>query len=222
MLKKILLALLAVIAVFVVVVATRPAKFHIERSAEIAAPPAVVFALIDDFHAWQSWSPWEKLDPNMKREHSGAPKGKGAAYAWSGNEDVGSGSMTISESTPPERVQIQLEFKEPWQASNVTLFSVEPAANGSNVTWSMEGENNFGAKAASMFMDMDAMVGKDFSTGLANLGAIAEATAAKQAEEARLAEEVKQAAEAKAQAEAAAAAGTAEPAPTTAPASARE
>src|SRR5688572_26686365 len=104
MLKKIALGLLAVIALLLVVVATRPSEFRVERSATMAATPEVVFSLLEDFHAWPQWSPWEKLDPDMERRHSGAPKGTGAQYEWSGNEDVGSGSMTIQATTPPEQV----------------------------------------------------------------------------------------------------------------------
>ena len=175
MLKKIAIGLVVVIVLFVGVVATRPSTFHVERSAKIAAPPAAVFSLINDFHRWPSWSPWEKLDPNMKREYSGAPAGVGAAYDWSGNDDVGVGSMRITDSQAPTKVAIALEFKQPWQASNQTLFSVAPDAAGSTITWGMDGQSNFMFKAISLFMDMDQMVGKDFEAGLANLARVAEA-----------------------------------------------
>ena len=177
MLKKIAIGLVVVIVLLVAVVATRPSSFHVERSVKIAAPPAVVFPLINDFHRWPSWSPWEKLDPNMKREYSGAPEGVGATYDWSGNDDVGVGSMRITESQTPSKVAIALEFKQPWQASNRTLFSVEPDAAGSAITWGMDGQSNFMFKAISLFMDMDQMVGKDFEAGLANLSRVAEAAA---------------------------------------------
>ena len=159
------------------VVATRPGHLHVERSMAMAAPPSVVFPLIDDFHAWQSWSPWEKLDPNMKREITGAPRGKGARYSWSGNDDVGSGTMEIVESEPLQKVQIRLEFKEPWAATNTTTFTLVPTSAGTHVTWSMDGENSFGAKAMGLVMDMDQMIGKDFESGLTNLQAVAEASA---------------------------------------------
>jgi uncharacterized protein YndB with AHSA1/START domain len=179
MLKKIAIAVLALVVVFVIVVATRPSHFHIERSSRIAAPPEVVFALVDDFHRWRSWSPWEKLDPAMNREYSGAPRGTGAAYRWAGNDDVGVGNMRITESQPPSRVVIALEFEEPWQATNATSFTVVPEAGGSKITWGMDGESNFVFKAMGLFMDMDGIVGKDFEAGLSNLQLIAEADAAK-------------------------------------------
>jgi uncharacterized protein YndB with AHSA1/START domain len=177
MLKKIAIAVLLVVVVFIAVVASRPSQFHVERSARVAAPPEAVFPLINDFHRWPSWSPWEKLDPGMQREYSGEPQGKGAAYAWTGNDDVGKGSMRIIESQPPSTVAIALEFKEPWQATNATLFSVNPDGDGSRVTWGMDGESNFMFKAVGLFMNMDEMVGKDFEAGLDNLARVAEVEA---------------------------------------------
>jgi uncharacterized protein YndB with AHSA1/START domain len=177
MLKKIAIGLVVLFALFALLVSTRPSQFHVERSQRIAAPPDVVFPLINDFHRWQSWSPWEHLDPGMKREYSGSPQGTGAAYDWSGNDDVGVGSMHITDSEAPRRVAIALEFKEPWQATNSTLFNVTPEAGGSIVTWGMTGESNFVFKAIGLFMNMDEMVGKDFEAGLSNLQRVAEAAA---------------------------------------------
>lgn len=178
MLKKALVVVVGLIAVLLVVAATRPSHFHIERSASVAAAPEVVFPLINDFHAWALWSPYEKLDPAMTREYSGPPAGTGAGYAWSGNDDVGAGSMRITESQSPALVKIALEFVKPFQASNVATFHVQPERSGSRVTWGMDGANAFGMKVASLFMDMDQMIGKDFEVGLANLGALAQARAA--------------------------------------------
>jgi len=177
MLKRVAVIAAGLIVVLALVIATRPAHLHVERSKPIAASPAVVFSLINDFHAWPSWSPWEKQDPDMKRDISGSPQGKGALYSWSGNDQVGVGSMEIVDSSAPEQVKIRLEFKEPWEATNATTFSLVPTTQGTRVTWAMDGENNFGAKAMSMFMNMDEMIGKDFEAGLTNLGALAEAAA---------------------------------------------
>ncbi len=179
MLKKIAIVVLALAAALALFVASRPSHFHVERSTRVAAAPEVVFPFINDFHHWANWSPWEKLDPGMKKEFTGAPQGEGAAYAWSGNDEVGVGNMRIAGSQPPERVTIALEFIKPFQASNVTVFSVTPAAGGSQVTWGMDGESNFMFKAVSLFMNMDEMVGKDFELGLGNLKALAEADAVK-------------------------------------------
>ena len=179
LLTRVGLGLLGALAVLGAVVATRPSHFHVERSRVIAAPPVVVFPLIDDFHRWPEWSPWEKLDPAMKREYSGPASGPGASYEWTGNEDVGRGSMRITDSQSPSRVAITLEFKEPWQATNTTVFGIAPASTGATVTWGMDGESNFVFKAISLFMDMDSMVGKDFEEGLSNLARVAQAEAAR-------------------------------------------
>lgn len=177
MLKKAAIALLLVAVIFIAVVASRPSHFHIERSARTTAPPDVVFGFINDFHRWSIWSPWEKLDPDLKREYSGAPHGKGAVYDWTGNDEVGTGSMRIIESEPPRTVAIALEFEKPFEASNAALFSVNPDGAGSRVTWGMDGESNFMFKAVGLFMNMDEMVGKDFEAGLENLARAAEAEA---------------------------------------------
>lgn len=189
MLKKILFAVAALLVLFLVFVATRPATFRIERSATIAAPPPVTFAFVNDFRYWQRWSPWEKLDPAMKKEHSGAPSGQGAVYYWLGNDQVGEGRMTITESLAPQKIGIKLEFIKPWTATNQATFSFTPQGEGTRVVWAMDGNNNFMGKLAGLFMDMDALVGKDFEAGLQNLAAVASAEAQRQREEKQLAAE---------------------------------
>lgn len=174
MLKKILIGIAAVIVLFVIVVATRPAEFRIERSTMIAAPPERPFSQVNDFHAWPGWSPWEKLDPGMKRTHGGAPAGVGATYAWMGNDDVGEGRMTIESSDKDAKVGIKLEFIKPFAATNQTTFTFSPSGSGTKVNWAMEGQNGFMAKAASLFMDMDKLVGADFERGLSSLKVISE------------------------------------------------
>ena len=182
MLKRIAIAFGLVVVVLTAVVVSRPSHFHVERSARMAAPPEVVFPFIDDFHRWSSWSPWEKLDPNLKREYSGAPNGKGAVYDWSGNDEVGTGRMRIIESDAPSTVAISLEFIEPFEATNAALFSINPDGDGSRVTWGMDGESNFIFKAVGLFMSMDDMVGRDFQAGLDNLSRAAEAAAQRRTE----------------------------------------
>jgi uncharacterized protein YndB with AHSA1/START domain len=169
MLRTILLGVLAIAVVGVAFIASRPASFTVQRSAEIAAPPEAVFALLNDFHQWNRWSPWEKLDPNMKRSFDGPTSGPGASYAWAGNDQVGEGRMKIVESKPGESVTLDLEFLKPFAAKNRTSFTLAPSGAGTRVTWAMKGENGFLGKAMSLVMDMDALVGKDFETGLANL-----------------------------------------------------
>jgi uncharacterized protein YndB with AHSA1/START domain len=177
MLKKVLIGVAAVVVLFVVIVATRPATFHVERSTMVSAPPEAVFAQVNDFHAWPNWSPWEKMDPGLKRTYAGAPSGQGSVYEWAGNDKVGEGRMTIEKSDKPSLVSIKLEFLKPFAATNTATFAFTPAAEGTKVTWAMDGSNNFMSKAFQLFMDMDQMIGKDFEQGLASMKTVAEAAA---------------------------------------------
>lgn len=177
-LKTTLLAVGGVAVVSVVGVlgyaATRPDTFRVERSTTIQAPPAKAYAQVEDFHKWTAWSPWEKLDPNLKRTYSGAESGKGAVYEWAGDGNVGKGRMEILETAAPTKIFIKLNFTEPFKAENGTLFTFTPEGGATKVTWTMDGRNEYIGKVMSVFMDMDKMVGKDFETGLANLKALAE------------------------------------------------
>lgn len=183
MAKKILLVLLVIVAGLCTFILTRPDTFHIERSATVAAPPEIVYARLDNFHRWPEWSPWEKLDPNMKRTYAGPESGPGASYAWTGNDKVGEGRMTIEDATPASKVAIKLEFIKPFAATDQATFVLVPEGNATKVTWSMDGKNNFMSKAFSVFMNMDKMVGADFEKGLASLNTVAvqDAQAAKAA-----------------------------------------
>jgi hypothetical protein len=175
MLKKILLGLAFIIVAFVVVVALQPSQYRVVRSASIAAAPAVLFAQVNDLHRWQAWSPWEKLDPAMKRTFEGPPVGQGATYAWSGNKDVGEGRMTIIESRPNDLIRCRLDFIKPFASTDTAEFTFQPAGPQTLVTWSMFGETNFVSKAVCLFMSMDKMLGGDFEKGLAGLKAVSEA-----------------------------------------------
>lgn len=173
-LKVLAILFLAFVLFMIVFIATRPDTFHIERSAKINAAPDVVFGLINNFHEWTKWSPWERLDPNLKRTYEGPASGAGAKYAWS-SEQVGEGRMTILESKPAEAVVIKLEFIKPFEATNQAAFKLEPTDGGTRVIWSMDGKNNVMGKAFSLFMNMDSMVGKDFEQGLFIMNKAAEA-----------------------------------------------
>ena len=167
----------AAFALLAVAIATRPADFRVERSATIAAPPLAVFDQVNDFHNWDNWSPWAKLDPAMTVTHSGPPAGVGAGYAWDGNKQAGRGRMTITDSQPGERVGIDLRFEKPFRANNAAEFTFAPAAGGTAVRWVMTGRKNFLFKAVGLFMNMDKVVGRDFEKGLAAMRAVAEGRA---------------------------------------------
>jgi len=174
MLKKIGIGILLVLLVIVGLAFTKPDSFSLERSTTINAPADSIFPHLNDFHNWGAWSPWEKLDPAMARTHSGAASGPGAVYEWTGNSDVGSGRMEITDATPPSTVTIKLDFLSPMEAHNTTLFTLEPAGAATKVTWKMSGPNNFMSKVMTVFMSMDSLVGGDFEAGLANLKAVSE------------------------------------------------
>ena len=145
------------------------------RSATISAPAPAVFAQVNDFHNWEAWSPWAKLDPAAKATFEGPSTGTGAIFKWAGNKEVGEGSMTITESRPSDLIRIKLEFLRPFEATNSAEFTFKPEGNRTGVTWSMEGKNNFIAKAVCLFMNMDKMVGGQFEQGLAQMKAVVEA-----------------------------------------------
>jgi hypothetical protein len=162
------------VAALLAYAATRPGTLEVRRSASIKAAPDKIFALVDDLGRWAAWSPYEKKDPAMKRTLSGPPSGKGAIYAWDGNKDVGKGRMEIADTAPPGRVTINLDFEKPFAGHNVVVFTFEPKGDATAVTWAMRGRSPFIAKLIGIFINMDAMIGKDFEAGLANLKAIAE------------------------------------------------
>ena len=171
--RLVLILVIAVVAVLVYA-ATRPGSFHVERAIAVKAPPEKIFTLIDDFHKWASWSPYEKLDPGMSRTISGADSGKGAVYEWSGNNKAGAGRMEITDSTPPSSVGIKLDFTKPFETHNMVTFTLKPDGDTTNVTWAMDGPMPYIAKIMGIFVNMDTMIGKDFETGLAALKAQAE------------------------------------------------
>lgn len=175
MIKKILIGVAAIVVAFVVIVALQPSDFRIVRAALISAPAPAVFAQVNDFHNWEAWSPWAKLDPAAKATFEGPAAGIGAIFRWAGNAEVGEGSMTITESRPSDLIRIKLEFLKPFAATNHTEFTFNPVGNQTAVTWRMEGQNNFIARAVCLFMNMDKMVGGQFEKGLASMKSVVEA-----------------------------------------------
>ena len=174
MLTKIVVVLLVVVAGFLAYASTRPDTLRVQRSATIKAPPDKIYPLVTDLRRWSVWSPWEKKDPAMKRTFGGADSGQGAVYAWQGNSDVGEGRMEIVEATAPSKVAIKLDFIKPLEGHNVAEFTLTPKGDATDVTWLMYGPTPFIGKVLGTFMNMDAMIGKDFEAGLASLKAAAE------------------------------------------------
>jgi polyketide cyclase/dehydrase/lipid transport protein len=174
MFKKIALLIVVLIVAVLGYAATRPDALHVQRSATIKAPADRIFPLINDFHSWSAWSPYEKMDPGMKRTFSGPANGKGAVYEWEGNSQVGQGRMEITDTSDPSRVTIKLDFIKPFEGHNTAEFALVPQGDSTTVTWSMDGQSPYVVKLMGVFINMDNMVGKDFETGLTNLKTVAE------------------------------------------------
>jgi hypothetical protein len=162
------------IAVVLILAASKPATFRVERAIDVKAPPEKIFALINDFHQWVSWSPYENKDPAMKRSYSGAESGKGAVYGWEGNGQVGAGRMEILEESIPSKILIKLDFFKPFEGHNTAEFTMLPQGGATHLSWVMRGPAPFISKLMQVFMNLDHMVGKDFETGLANLKKLTE------------------------------------------------
>jgi hypothetical protein len=167
-------ALAIAIAAVLILAATKPDRFSVQRAITVKAPPETIFPLIDDFHQWGSWSPYEYKDPAMKRSFSGAESGKGAVYAWDGNKNVGSGRMEILDASAPSKIRIKLDFFTPFEGHNTAEFTMLPQGDATSLTWLMHGPAPFMSKLMQVFMNMDSMIGKDFEIGLANLKGLAE------------------------------------------------
>ena len=174
MFKTIAIIIVILIAAILIYAATRPDTFRIERSTSIKVPPEKIFPLINGFHQWEAWSPWEKIDPAVKRSYSGADSGKGAIYAWQGNKDIGHGRMEIIESTPSSNVVIKIDFIQPFEAHNTVEFTLVTQGGATTVTQAMYGPSPFISKLMGLFFSMEKMVGQKYEEGLASLKAIAE------------------------------------------------
>jgi uncharacterized protein YndB with AHSA1/START domain len=162
------------VAVVLILAATKPDTFSVRRAATVKAPPERIFPLINDFHQWGTWSPYEHKDPAMKRTYSGADSGKGAVYAWDGNKNVGSGRMEILEASMPSKIVIKLDFFTPFEGHNTAEFTMLPQGDVTNLTWLMHGPAPFMSKLMQVFINIDKMIGKDFEAGLANIKTISE------------------------------------------------
>ncbi len=174
MVTYVLIGIAVLMVLLVVFVATRSNEFHVARSVTINAPAGVVFGHVNDLRKWRAWSPWEKVDPEMKRTYEGAEAGEGAVYSWDGNKNVGSGRMTILESVEGALVRIRLEFFTPFKGLATSDITFKEEGGKTVVTWSMRGEKNFMAKAMHLLINMDKMIGGQYEKGLADLKVVAE------------------------------------------------
>jgi hypothetical protein len=174
MFTRIVIVLAVIIAGVLIAAATRPNSFRVERSIRVSAPAEKIFHYVNDFHQWGVWSPWEKLDPGMKRSFGGPQSGNGAVYEWQGNGKVGQGRMEITDAAPPGRIDIKLDFIKPFEAHNRAIFNFLPTGSDTEVVWAMEGPSPYISKLMGLFFNMDKLIGGDFDKGLANLKAASE------------------------------------------------
>jgi hypothetical protein len=177
MVIKILIALAVFVVTLLTIVLLQPSEYRVERSTTISAPASAVFAQVNDFHRWDAWSPWAKIDPAMKASFEGAPAGAGAIYSWTGNDNVGAGRMTITESHPDDLVRINLVFFKPFASTSAAEFTFKPNGDQTTVTWSMSGQKNFFSKAIHLLINMDKMLGGYFEQGLAQMKSVTEGAA---------------------------------------------
>jgi len=162
------------IAAVLILAATKPNTLRVQRATSIKAPADRIFPMINDFRQWRTWSPYENKDPAMNRTYEGAGSGKGAVYAWDGNNNVGSGRMEILEAAVPSKITIKLDFFKPFEGHNTAEFTMLPQGDVTNLTWTMSGPTVFMSKLMQVFMNLDHMIGRDFEVGLANLKKLAE------------------------------------------------
>ncbi|MDD5036447.1 MAG: SRPBCC family protein [Methylococcaceae bacterium] len=178
MFKIVAIVFVVLFAGLLIHVSTRPDTFHVQREASIKAPPENIFWLINDLHGWLAWSPYEKKDPGMQRAFSGTVSGKGAVYGWDGNKAIGKGTMEITDSSPPSKITLKLDFVKPFECHNIVEFALQPQGDATHVTWAIHGPSPYLSKLMGFFINMDDMIGKDFEEGLADLKALAEKQAA--------------------------------------------
>jgi hypothetical protein len=178
--SKVKIFIIAIAVLFAVVIigilgfaAAQPDSFKLQRSLEIKAPSKNIYSLINDFHKWGSWSPWEKMEPAMIRTYNNVANGKGSVYEWEGKK-VGKGRMEITGAAPFSKISINLDFIKPFEAHNKIEFTLDTKGDATIVTWAMFGPNSYMAKIMHLFINMDSMVGKDFESGLANLKNVSE------------------------------------------------
>lgn len=176
MFKKFLLLLAAIVVAFCAYVAMQPAEMRVARTTEISAPAEAIFPHVNSLKKFNAWSPWAKLDPDATMTFEGADEGPGAIAKWKGNHEVGEGTMSITESTPPTDVNMWLEFVAPMPGIADVSFKLEPKGPSTNVTWAMSTSHGFFERAICtlMMLNPEQMIGEKYEEGLANLKKLVE------------------------------------------------
>lgn len=148
-----------------------PRHSGVQVETRIDAHPATVFALVNDFHRVNLWSPQFDADPNSRVVHSGPPRGVGATMTWDG-AIIGTGTQVITESTPYERVMTTINPGEPGEA--LSWYSLQSDADQTKVTWSFEVDYGFNLVGRYFALVLNGVVERDYAAGLAGLKELAE------------------------------------------------
>lgn len=174
MLYTILILLALAVAVILILASKKPDDFRYSRSLAMAARPSIIFPHVNNLFNWNTWSPWAKLDLNAKTTFSGPDAGVGAAMKWDGNNKVGAGTLTITESVQDQRIVMRLDFERPFKGTQMCEFTFEPQGDMTLVTWAAFGESPFIGKVMSVIMDCEKMTCNYYDKGLANLKSVVE------------------------------------------------
>lgn len=168
MVLKIGLSLVSLLVLFLIYVSTREGKFQYSVSRKLNAPIDKVFPYLSNIKLGSEWSPFEKVDPNMKKEYVGSK------LIFEGNKDAGAGSVEILKVVPNELVELKLIMTAPLKAENKIEYRVVPEDGGTRFTWSMSGDGGYITKLMTVFMDCEKMITDQFNKGMDNLQAIVE------------------------------------------------
>jgi hypothetical protein len=163
---------IAILAVLIVA-SQKPGDFLISRSINIKAKPESIFPLINDFHEWEKWSPYEHIDADLKKTFSGTKSGIGTIYEYEGKK-AGAGRMEITASNESDKITLKLILIKPIPADNIVNFKLEQKDDVTKVTWEMKGKNKLLNKIADLVLNIDKLVGKDFEKGLKDLKKVVE------------------------------------------------
>jgi hypothetical protein len=176
MLKKLIIGFIVIIGVVLISALFIEEDYTVTRSIEIIKSQKEIFDYLKFLKNQDEFSIWSKIDPNMKKSYQGIDGGIGFISSWdSVNEDVGKGEQEIIKLTPTTRIDFELRFIEPFEATHDAYFILEQINdNYTKIIWGFDGRMEYPMNIISLFMNMDSMLGPDLRQGLINLKEIME------------------------------------------------
>src|SRR5947207_9180769 len=166
--KKVLLAAVVLVLIFLVIGLFLPSRYRVERSVVIQAKPTAIYGQISNFKNWLQWTAWNQTKyPDMQVKFDGPETGVGSGYSWEG-KSTGQGSIKFTRAEPGKGISYDLNFEQ-GKYKSLGSITLEPSGESVKVTWSNEGE--LGANPINRYFGlmMDRMMGRDFEEGLNNL-----------------------------------------------------